>query len=136
MPAIRGIYFKHPKTKANGLWFHLTSRNLGIVGRNMTQIAALVPGGNAATRLARFETALNAALQRLCEDWVPMSSLAPDDPIVLNHQPEYACRFETVGGIEYHVIPVVKIFVPVLSLNPIKFGAITVSEAASRSVYL
>ena len=136
MPAIRQIYFKHPQTGKNGLWLHLTGRKLGIVGKTATQIAALVPGGTVATRLTPFEVTLNATLQRLCEDWVPLSSLALDDPIVLNHTPEFACRFETVQGVEYHVIPVVSVHVQVLFIKPIKLGGIRVTEAASRSIYL
>lgn len=130
MPAIRSVYFKHPQTNADGLWFWLTT-DLGIVGQDQTQIAALVPGGSPATRLQRFQTALNAALQRLCEVWTPDAQIATDDPVRIT--PEVGCRWES----GYYVQRIVEVFVPVLSISPtIQFGAITVSEAASRSVYV
>lgn len=130
MPAIRSVLFKHPQTGADGLWFWLTA-GPGLVGQDKTQITALVPGGSVATRLQRFQTALNAALQRLCEVWTPDAQIAVDDPVRIT--PEVGCRWES----GYYVQRIVEVIVSVLSISPmIIFGAIEVSEAASRSVYV
>lgn len=131
VPAIREVYFTHPQTGGPGLWFDLTT-GPGFVGLAQTAISALVPGGNPATRLQRFQDALNAALQALCEVRIPMASIPADDPIKLVG-PEVGCR---IDGADY-VIRIVGVSIPVVSLGPpIVLGAIMISEAASRSTYV
>lgn len=133
MPAIREIHFTHPINGTPGIWFDLTVVPPGLVGLTQTEIVALVPGGNPATRLARFEVSLNSSLQALCELSFPMADLAPDDPIVLDQIAEFGCRIQGA----YYIIRIVKITVPVISITPtITYGAITVEESASRSIYV
>lgn len=126
MPAIREAFYD-----GTGLWLELTT-GPGRVGKTVAQIAALVPGGNPSTRLQRFQDALNATLQALCEIRIPLSSIPVDDPIK-TVGPEVGCRIE---GSDY-VARIVEVFVPVLAISPsIVLGPIEISEAASRSVYV
>ena len=69
MPAIRGVYTTHPTLLVPGLWFDLsTEPGPGLRGRASSTWAVLIPlTGTDEEKRAGFETALNTALQTLCE---------------------------------------------------------------------
>ena len=127
MPFVRNIYTAHPVTGVAGLWIETTS-GLGLVGRARTAWPA-VPGGDPTTRRARFEAALNTALQALFEERIPTSAFDPADPKLTT--PEPFCRIEGPDYVMRHTT----IFVPVVSISPsIVLGPIKLTAAAARLV--
>lgn len=129
VPAVRDIHFTHPSTAEPGLWVETAS---GLIGKAKSDWPAISTGGSKEARRAELEAKLNAALQALFERRIPLSSIPPDDPIILDG-PEPGCRIE---GSDY-VIRDTTIFIPVLDVIPeIVLGAIELTEAASRSVYV
>ena len=129
MPAIRGIYYTHPVTDEPGLWVMLLNKT--VIGRSDAQIAALRPGGNPGTKVARFRTALIGVLQPFLERRTPLSNWSAEDQAYLIANPEPFCR---VDGGDY-VAQESVVDIEVLSLDPVRIQ-VTVSEGASRAQFV
>ena len=116
MPALHGLYNKHPITGEEGIWLDLCT-GPGLVGISKAQYNTLAVG----VTKQQFETVFNSVAQKLCE----VKSNRLQSPV------EKGCRVE--NG-EY-VAQIVKFTAKVRQITPtIEFDEITVEEAASRAI--
>ncbi len=136
-----------------GIWFHLTTAP-GFVGLPEVDWPTIPTRGSPESRRATFEVDLNLILQAKCElrkkftdmviDSTEGDTRPDEDTITRDLIAEPFCRYEDINGdivtgktetdklsIDVYVIRVVEIFVPVVSINPVVLGDITVSNAAS-----
>ncbi len=159
MPPYRRTHFTYPLDNdiplgTPGIWLELSTAP-GLVGIENTDVEFLLTkGGSREERRAKLEIDLNQVFQALCEKRIKFSdmvndstkgdTISDDDPITRDLEAEPFCRYEDSNGdevtgktevdkasIDVYVVRVVETFLPIVNINPVVLGAISVSNAAS-----